>query len=346
MATGKPGVFLAGERTLQFGFPSLGEDEGLEVRFHRMLRVEDGDTINPLPSPIGCFPLHLVDDHAARLPDAISKRGGIMFPVQPFEAMQISITVMGDLPFAVKIGAGKINVISGNAWSDDGTPAQSDIVFVRNQVLLDGFYVDRGLVRQFVAAPLGQGLTVEEQLTGEYEFAGLQLAAYPLRAEIVKLLKEERERAIAAARAAYVDGVREMRALPSQEERAGIMPGGYLAQDFQQSRFKPTSWDVDGRVRCFVQPILSSEWQRLTEMVPPLIDIYARPEVIRHHPKLANYRNLHVASEAWPILSKLRSIAWFKKNKRIDPPIYNEVINEGAPSVAVRSKQTNWPSLH
>jgi hypothetical protein len=35
---------------------------------------------------------------------------------------------------------------------------------------LDGYCVEKGVIRQFVAIPLGEGYSLEEQLTGEAEF--------------------------------------------------------------------------------------------------------------------------------------------------------------------------------
>ena len=55
---------------------------------------------------------------------------------------------------------------------------------VPGQPWLDGFCVEKGLIRQFVAMPLGEGFTAEEQLTGEAEHGGLQIAVYPMKRSI------------------------------------------------------------------------------------------------------------------------------------------------------------------
>ena len=56
-----------------------------------------------------------------------------------------------------------------------------DYMVVPGQPWLDGFCVEKGLIRQFVAMPLGEGYTPEEQLTGEAEHGGLQIAVYPMK---------------------------------------------------------------------------------------------------------------------------------------------------------------------
>ncbi len=44
-----------------------------------------------------------------------------------------------------------------------------DYVVVPGQPWLDGYCVDKGHIRQFVAMPLGSGYSAEEQLTGAAE---------------------------------------------------------------------------------------------------------------------------------------------------------------------------------
>ena len=51
------------------------------------------------------------------------------------------------------------------------------------QPWLDGYCVEKGVIRQFVAMPLGAGYTVEEQLTGAAEHGGLQIIAFPMKRE-------------------------------------------------------------------------------------------------------------------------------------------------------------------
>lgn len=46
---------------------------------------------------------------------------------------------------------------------------------VPNQPWLDGSKAGEGIIRQFVAAPLGGGVTVEAQVTGEESLGGRQL---------------------------------------------------------------------------------------------------------------------------------------------------------------------------
>ena len=72
-------------------------------------------------------------------------------------------------------------------WGGMGGGTQrgtADYLVVPGQPWLDGFYVEKGLIRQLVAMPLGEGYTPEEQLTGEAEHGGLQIAVYPMKTSI------------------------------------------------------------------------------------------------------------------------------------------------------------------
>ena len=89
-----------------------------------------------------------------------------------------------DYPMAVKVAAGKINGLTGKRWRNELTKRPQDYLVVPGQPWLDGFCVRKGMVRQFVAMPLGEGYTAEEQLTGAAEHGGLQIIAYPMKAEV------------------------------------------------------------------------------------------------------------------------------------------------------------------
>jgi hypothetical protein len=101
-------------------------------------------------------------------------------------------------PFAIKIAAGKINALTGGAWSPALSAEEQDYVVIPTQLWIDGFAISKGIIRQFVAERLGEGFSVEEQLTGKAEFGGLQIIAYPMKAErYMDILRahEEAERA-------------------------------------------------------------------------------------------------------------------------------------------------------
>lgn len=86
-------------------------------------------------------------------------------------------------PCAGKIAAGKINAATGEDWRDDLSKTPQDYVVLPGRPWLDGFCVAKGQIRQFVAMPLGEGYTAEEQLTGKAEHGGVQIVVYPMKAK-------------------------------------------------------------------------------------------------------------------------------------------------------------------
>jgi len=81
-------------------------------------------------------------------------------------------------PFAIKCATGKVSALTGKKWSKK--LKADDYMVAPGQPWLDGYVVADGTVRQFVAAPLGLGVTAEAQITGKEEFGGLQLEVLPM----------------------------------------------------------------------------------------------------------------------------------------------------------------------
>src|SRR6516162_888481 len=149
--------------------------DGLKVVFQRTLRIPDDGRSYPLPPGFGSFPVRRVDDYADRVPEEWRERGGVFIPMYQREAMWIAFEGQHWKPRAVKIGVGKVCAITGQPWSEDLHGHPQDYVVTPPQPWLDGICAGVGMIRQFVAMPLGMGYTVEGQVTGEERFGGVQL---------------------------------------------------------------------------------------------------------------------------------------------------------------------------
>lgn len=57
------------------------EDDALEISFQRTLRVADNSTACELPPSLGTFPLYPVSKYQKSLPNHISSKGGLFFPM-------------------------------------------------------------------------------------------------------------------------------------------------------------------------------------------------------------------------------------------------------------------------
>ena len=118
---------------LTFHFPEAHASAIGGVEFQRTLRIPDDNREYLLPPGLGRFPLHHVDDYAHRLPAEWRAHGGVFLPMHQSEAMWISFR--GGYPMAIKVAAGKINVLTGEAWTPRLCADPQDYLVVPGQPL-------------------------------------------------------------------------------------------------------------------------------------------------------------------------------------------------------------------
>ncbi|WP_108651326.1 hypothetical protein [Dongshaea marina] len=216
---------------LIFRFPEVHPKAVGQIDFMKTLRIPDDVRQYPLPAGIGSFHLEHIEDHVKRVPEHWRSRGGVLLPMHQSEAMWINFS--GDYPMAIKIATGKINAITGEAWTNELSDEPQDYVVLSEQPWLDGYAIERGTVRQFVAAQLGKNVTVEEQVTGEAEFGGIQIIAFPMKEEVYREYFE-------SPRGLVLDCIEEV--LYSEEcysdaLEMGIAPGGMIRQEIYEDEY-------------------------------------------------------------------------------------------------------------
>lgn len=149
-----------------------------KISFHRTLRVPEDGTDYPLPADLGAFPIHRIEDYKDSVPANWLKEGGFFIPLFQKEALFIRFEGMDWCPAIAKVCVGMVNAITGKPYSEKLLSHSQDYVVIPKQRWLDGINSEAGTVRQFVAMPLGQGYTVEAQITDEEEHGGFQLVVY------------------------------------------------------------------------------------------------------------------------------------------------------------------------
>ena len=181
--------------TLILQFPEVHKKAIATIEFQRTLRIPDDTKEYPLPPGLGRFPLRHTEDFKDRVPKDWLARGGLLMPLHRAEAMWIRFDNRADAyPFAIKVATGKINALSGKRWSPELSSHACDYLVTPTQPWLDGYCTSKDVVRQFVAMPLGQGYSAEEQITGKAEWGGLQIIAYPMKAvHYDRIVRERRE---------------------------------------------------------------------------------------------------------------------------------------------------------
>jgi hypothetical protein len=300
---------------LTFSFPEVHPRAKLTIEFQRTLRIPDDDQASPLPPGLGNFPLQHVDNHAANVPSTWLQRGGVMLPMFQSEAMWLnlgSVTIANrrvPYPFAIKIATGKQCAVSGKAWTEGLQQDPQNYVVAPKQPWLDGYVVAKGLIRQFVAMPLGAGYTVEEQLTGKAEHGGLQIAVYPMKREVFERRFPKRR----MSRSRPFDSGKIYSHPPFAHPAAGLdmglAPGGQMRQEVYDDPYDADDWQLDVTSRCFVHLCNSLVWQAITGSHPPHPAPTSKQYTQAGLPWFEYYDERATAVSGAPTLSNMKSVA-------------------------------------
>jgi len=239
-----------------FRFPEVHRDAECRISFQRTLRIPDDNRAYSLPPGLGTFPLNLVDDYADSVPAGWNAHGGVFLPMYQAEAMWLNFS--GSYPMAVKVAAGKINAVTGEGWENELSEQPQDYVVIPDQPWLDGFSVMKGMIRQFVAMPLGEGYTAEEQLTGEAEHGGLQIVVYPIKPSYYEREEEQLHFVTYGPPRAEME-LGEM----------GLAPGGLMRQEIYEDDYGLEAWETSVRSRCYVHIVNSVQFYSVTGVHPP-----------------------------------------------------------------------------
>lgn len=227
----------------------------------------------------------------------------------------------GGYPFALKIATGKVCAITGESWVNHLNTDLQDYLVLPEQPWLDGYCVEKGTIRQFVAMPLGDGYTVEEQLTGAAEYGGVQIVAYPMKRErYEELLKKRLE--VGARQETF-------HAYKSQSEAMGLAPGGRVKQEVYADPYGLDAWDQRHASRCFVTIANSTQWAAITGERPPMLPPTAADYTRLGLPWFDYYGGDVAALEGAEKLRKHSSIFAMGKQKGETPLPENESTKVG-----------------
>jgi len=292
----------------------------LEIEFQRTLRIPDDGKIYPLPAGFGRFPLRQVDDYTEIVPAPWIERGGVLMPMYQSEALWIRFST--DYPFAVKVAAGKINAVTGEPWRTDLQADPQNYLVLPEQPWLDGFAVRKGVIRQFVAMPLGAGYSIEEQITGKADTGGIQFQVFPMRAEAyfrsqiearlpksLEDLVEDLVGSILVSSEVCEDGIMFSMAPPTAVGATmGLGAGGTMRQEIFKDRHDFSEWDLSVSSRCFVHLCNSLMWRQVTGSNPPHPPFTAKEYARAGVPWFDYYRDDLSFLSGSTVLDKVKSV--------------------------------------
>ncbi|MBK67762.1 MAG: hypothetical protein CMP22_06490 [Rickettsiales bacterium] len=307
------------DSVLSFRFPEVHANAQLDISFLRTLRIPDDGHTYPLPPGLGAFPLEHVDDHMQTAPAKWLEHGGVMLPMYQSEAMWLSFDSLSipdhyaEYPFAIKIAAGKIDAVSGHTWKDSLDFKDQNYVVSPEQPWLDGFCVEKGQIRQFVAMPLGEGYSVEEQLSSDDLAGGLQIEVFPMkRSAFLKRFPERTMKRFRCATPMLSDMPMASYSLMAPD--LGLGAGGTMKQEIEEDPFDPDDWDVETSSRCFIHLCNSDMWKAITGSNPPTKPNTARDYTDHGFPWFDYYSDKPAVSGS-KILAAIKSVNQIAKKK-------------------------------
>jgi len=313
----------------------------VSVDFQRTLRIPDDGADHFLPPGLGSFPLRHVEDFAGTLPPKWNERGGVMLPIHQSEALWLSFN--GRYPMALKVGTGKICAVSGEDWSNGLNSTPQNYCALPDQPWLDGYCIEKGIIRQFVAAPLNKGFTVEEQLTGKGEWGGIQLEAWPLDPKIY--WKEELRQRVDHEWEQWLRGEDHLRThslaegpmcccsmIPQMD--MGLAAGGRMKQEIYDDHRDPSDYIPCESNRCFVHLCNAEQWELITGEAPPNTPPSAKDYSDHGFPWFDYYDENQTSLSETSTLGGIKSIKQLESE--LDQKILPDTLDEAKPKVIVK----------
>lgn len=241
--------------------------ERFGVTFQRTLRVPDDGRQYPLPPSLGLFPVLRVEDYADA-PAEWRERGGVFLPVYQHEALWLGFRSAEWKPNAVKVGVGGVNAVTGEPWRAPLAGGAQDYLVCPPQLWLDGIKGEAGHIRQFVAAPLGEGFTVESQVTGADTFGGMQVIVYEPRAGIFP--DEPPPPKLVSPTGPMRGGLGGPRPrAQAAPARQGIAAGGSIRQKIYPDPYGLETWDEANRGELWIHLANTEQFRAATGREPP-----------------------------------------------------------------------------
>lgn len=241
------------------------------------------------------MPIHRVEDYAHKVPKKWLQEGGYFLPLHQKEALFLEFQGPKWHPTIAKVCVGRVNAVSGKSYSEKLSSSPQDYVVIPDQKWLDGINYGAGIVRQFVAMPLGQGYTIEAQITDEETHGGFQIvvfdamenrfpdrdpsidAAILYKEEMARKRKEEPAVLYSSPTPIQSDVSFSIgRATPSLAKEMGIAAGGNIKQIIHPDNYGLETWSIECMRGLTIHLVNSLVYKSITGEDPPPSPITAQ----------------------------------------------------------------------
>jgi hypothetical protein len=313
--THKLEVEVSGNNVVFFQ-PDKKAENTTSITFHRTLRIPDDGKVYPLPPSLGSFPIKRVDDYLDKVPEEWKSHGGIFIPMYQREAMWMSFNCPHNKPKALKIGIGKVNAVNGELWNNDLSGQKQSYVVLPDQPWLDGINAGDGLIKQFVAMRLGEGYTVEAQVTGEETVGGIQFQCFESKKDKREALfgSDDEQRSMLRRRSSTQE-----KKSKKKSKGMGLGAGGKIKQKVNADKYGQDFWDLNCFGRVFVHIVDSLTYKEITGENPPITQVDAQAYKQHGYPWFDLYEEHITAVAPSDTLQNVKSVSEMDKDKRLPP---------------------------
>lgn len=289
-----------------FGGSELSVGNLVDITFQRTLRVAESG-LNALPPGLGMFPLRSVETLDEQAPSAMIERGGVVLPIYQREAMWLSFHA--EVPVAIQIAAGLRCAVTGEKLEPRLRHRRQNYVVGTTQPWLDGFKTASGEVRQFVAARLGEGATVEEQLSDETPVGGVQIVVWELTDEALARWKSHSRQNMFEAFSPSAGVCYSIAPTAYMcDFDMGLGAGGVIQQEIYKSEFAKSDWRSEPSARVWVHLTDASNWTALTGEDQPSTPVTAQQYAQWGLPWFDYFDADRVDVDGSPLLAGVRTV--------------------------------------
>jgi len=285
-------------REFASNFGGLNTDSfaALTIKFQRTMRIPNDGRTYTLPTALGQVPLRSIDDFPETAPASFMKKGGVVMPLDRSEALWIWFSSRNR--FAVKIGAGEVNALSGEPWNSELRRHPQNYLVAPGSPWVE-------VLRRYVTMPLTTGDSTDGSCADWADAGGIHFQVVPMRAEsyydderafflprsIAELFSNMIFSPIICAQLAEQRRRHESWDLedPFEESMEPALEIG-ARQEILEDEYEFAAWDQTQIVRCFIQPCDLSLWRQITGTSPPHPSLTANDYEEAGIPWFDNYR--------------------------------------------------------
>jgi hypothetical protein len=250
------------EQMIRFG-------ERMGISFHRTLRIPSGKQSYPLPPGLGRFPIYKVSDYRDRLPRQWPNSGGGFIAMYQREALWIGFNGADWKPNAVVIAVGGINAVSGEPVEAPLRADPQNYLVAPPQPWLDGINSEDGVIRQFIALPLGEGRTVEAAVSGAEVRGGIQITVFEPKPD--RFPEQAPEKHLTPL---DEDGI--LRPMHTPLTPMGLGAGGRMKQKIYRDPYGLDTWDQNNFGCATLYIVNSLQFQQISGRLPPPTPVNAK----------------------------------------------------------------------